>query len=187
MTNLAKKKKLAAKTLKVGKNRICFNSENLSDIKEAITKQDIKELYAEGIITIKPIKGRRKVIKRKTRRGPGKIKKTVNKRKQVYVKITRKLRTYLSELRKLGVIENDLYIELRKKIRMRAFRSKAHLKEYLETQEEIGIKPHELIQQMQKENVKKMKAQKASSKPQKVSEKKKGDSEKSKRIKKDKK
>ena len=35
---------------------------------------------------------------------------------------------------------------------MRDFRSKAHLKEYLESHGEIGIKPHELIQQMQKEN-----------------------------------
>lgn len=140
------------KTLKVGKNRIHFNNDNFAELKEAITKQDIKELYAEGIITIKPIKGRKKIVRRKTKRGPGKIKKTVNKRKQIYVKITRKLRTYLKELKSLGVIDRDLYKELRKKIRMRTFRSKAHLKEYLETQEEIGIKPSELIQQMQKEN-----------------------------------
>lgn len=152
MVNLNKKKELAAKTLKVGKNRLHFDQDHLADIKEAITRQDIKDLYAEGIITIKPIKGRKKIVKRKTRRGPGKIKKTVNKRKQVYVKITRKLRAYLTELKKLGVINRELYIDLRKKIRMRTFRSKAHLKEYLETHEEIGIKPHELILQMQKEN-----------------------------------
>jgi large subunit ribosomal protein L19e len=151
MANLNKKKELAAKTLKVGKNRINFNQDNLSDIKETITRQDIKDLHAEGIITIKPIKGRKKIKKRKTRRGPGKIKKTVNKRKQVYVKITRKLRGYLSELKKLGVINNELYNDLRKKIRMRVFRSKSHLKNYLETHGEIGIKPHELVQQIQKE------------------------------------
>lgn len=150
--NLSKKKQLAAKVLKVGKKRIHFNNENLAEIKEAITKQDIKELYAEGIITIKPVKGRKTIKRRKTKRGPGKIKKTVNKRKQIYVKITRKLRTYLKELKALGVIDRDLYQELRKKIRMRTFRSKAHLKEYLETHEEIGIRPSELIQQMQKEN-----------------------------------
>ena len=152
MANLKKKKELAAKTLKVGKNRLSFNQDNLAEIKEAITRQDIKDLHAEGIITIKPIKGRTKIKKRKTRRGPGKIKKTVNKRKQVYVKITRKLRAYLSELKKLGVIDRELYIDLRKKIRMRNFRSKAHLKEYLESHGEIGIRPHELIQQIQKEN-----------------------------------
>jgi len=154
MTNLTKKKELAAKTLNVGKNRICFSSENLADIKEAITKQDIKDLHAEGIITIKPVKGRKKIVKRKTRRGPGKIKKKVNKRKQEYVKVTRKLRAYLSELKKLGVISNELYLNLRKRIRMRAFRSKAHLKEYLENHEEVGIKPDELVRQMQKEKKK---------------------------------
>jgi len=131
MTNLANKKALAARTLNVGKKRICFNSANFAEIKEAITKQDIRDLYSEGAIKIKPIKGRRKIKRRKTKRGPGKIKKTVNKRKQIYVKITRKLRAYLKELKKIKVIENALYIELRKKIRMREFKSKAHLKEYL--------------------------------------------------------
>tara|TARA_Y100000310_G_scaffold122529_1_gene121233 strand:- start:4120 stop:4683 length:564 start_codon:yes stop_codon:yes gene_type:complete len=144
MTNLSKKKELAAKTLRVGKNRINFNSDNLSDIKEAITKQDIKELYDGGIITIKPIKGRKKIKKRKTKRGPGKIKKTVNKRKQVYVKITRKLRNYLKELKSFEAIDRELYIDLRKKIRMRNFRSKAHLKEFLESHNSVKIKPSEL-------------------------------------------
>ncbi len=129
--NLSKKKQLAAKALKVGKNRICFNEEGLSEIKEAITKEDIKTLFSEGIITIKPVKGRKKVEGRKTRRGPGKIKKKVNKRKQIYVKITRKLRTYLMNLRDRGVIDRELYWELRKKIRMRVFRSKTHLRENL--------------------------------------------------------
>lgn len=130
--NLGKKKELASKVLKVGKNRIQFNSENLAEIKEAITKQDIRDLYEAGIILIKPIKGRRKIIKRKTIKGPGKIKKKVNKRKQIYVKITRKLRNYIKELKRLGRITNEDYKSLRKKIRMRRFRSKSHLREQLE-------------------------------------------------------
>lgn len=133
--NLAKKKELAAKTLKVGKGRIIFNMENLSDIKEAITRQDIKGLNQEGIITIRPVKGRKKIKRRKIRRGPGKIKKKVNNRKQVYVKITRKLRKYLMELRNRGVVDRELYWDLRKKIRMRNFKSKANFKEYLKSVE----------------------------------------------------
>jgi len=155
--NLRKKKYLASKVLNVGKNRIKFNSENLAEIKEAITKQDIKDLTQGGVIEIKPVKGRKKIRRRKTRRGPGKIKKKVNKRKQIYVKITRKLRAYLTELKKLGVIDLELYYDLRKKIRMRAFRSKAHLKEYLETHEEIGIKPDKLIKEAHKKATKKIK------------------------------
>ena len=129
--DLHKKKELASRVLKVGKNRIEFNSENLSEIKEAITKQDIRDLYAEGIISIKPIGGRRKIVRRKSRRGPGKIKKKVKNRKQEYVKITRKLRGYYNEIKKLGKLDPQDYKELRKKIKMRAFRSKANLKEHL--------------------------------------------------------
>lgn len=130
--NLQNKKELAARTLGVGKRRIIFNSDSLAEIKEAITKQDIHTLVEEGIISLKPVSGRRKVIKRKTKRGPGKIKKKIKKRKQTYVKITRKLRRYIKELKSAGRIENDTYRDIRKKIRMSMFRSKAHLKEYLE-------------------------------------------------------
>ena len=136
---MKRKKALASKVLEVGKNRIHFAKDNLAEIKEAITKQDIRDLHKEGFISIKPIKGRKKVVKRKTRRGPGKIKKKVNKRKQIYVKITRKLRVYLKELKTKEIIDNELFLELRKRIRMRAFRSKAHLKEYLRTSEKIDL------------------------------------------------
>ncbi len=139
--NLKKKKELAAKALDVGKNRICFNPESLNDIKEAITKQDIKTLYEEGIITIKPISGRRKVIKRKRRRGPGKIKMKVKHRKQDYVKITKKLRKYLKQLK--NKIPRETYYELRKKIKMKAFRDITHFKEYIESYEKISKKTSE--------------------------------------------
>lgn len=135
--NLNKKKALAAKVLNVGKGRIIFKSENLKELKEAITRQDIKQLYSEGIVKIREIKGRRKIIKRKYRRGPGKIKMKVNKRKQEYVKITRKLRGYLASLRNMGLIDRELYKKIRTKIRMRDFKSKFNMKEYLKN---LGIK-----------------------------------------------
>ena len=129
--NLAKKKELAKKTLGVGKHRLIFNKEGIAEIKEAITKEDIKNLHKDGIIGIKPIKGRRKVERRKRRRGPGKIKRRINNRKQIYVKITRKLRAYIRGLRNNNSIDKDTYKDLRKKIKMRNFRSKANLKEHL--------------------------------------------------------
>ena len=116
----------------MGKGRICFDEDRLDEIKEAITKQDIKDLHKQGIIKIKEIKGRKKVKKRKTKRGPGKIKKRVNKRKQEYVKITRKLRGYIKEMEKQEKINKEEYKDLRKKIRARIFKSKAQLKEFLE-------------------------------------------------------
>ncbi len=138
--NLGKKKQLAAKVLNVGKNRIKFAGDKLPEIKEAITKQDIRDLYKEGFITIKSVRGRREKKKRRTRRGPGKIKIKVNKRKQNYIKITRKLRGYLRELKNQKKISNENYWQLRKKIKARYFRSKAYLKEYLESVEETNLK-----------------------------------------------
>ena len=84
--NLGKKKNLAKRTLKVGKERIIFIKSRLEDIKEAITRQDIRDLNAEGAILVREIKGRTKIKKRK--KTPGKIKKKVSKRKQEYVKMT---------------------------------------------------------------------------------------------------
>ena len=132
--NLRKKKGLAARILKVGKERIIFSQQRLNEIKEAITKQDIRDLKKDGAITVREISGRKKnVIKRKNR-GPGKIKKKVNKRKREYMVLTRKLRSYIKDLKNRGKISNDNTDGIRKKIRNRFFRSKSHLREYLETQ-----------------------------------------------------
>jgi len=142
--NLKKKKELAAKALGVGKNRVSFNPEGLNEIKEAITKQDIHSLHEEGIISIKPIKGRRKIEKRSRRRGSGKIKMKVKHRKQDYVKITRKLRKYLKMLKNENAVDMELYLDIRKKIKMRAFKNTTNLKEYLASLKVIGkAKPSE--------------------------------------------
>ena len=130
--NLDKVKQLAVKTIKVGKARIVFSINRLDEIKEAITKQDIRDLVNDKAIIVKEIKGTRKKVKRKTRRRQGSIKIKVNTRKRDYMDLTRKLRSYLSELRKHNVITQEKFLELRKEIRAKAFRSKAHLKERIE-------------------------------------------------------
>lgn len=130
--NLSKKKSLAIRTLKVGKERIVFLQPRLDEIKEAITKQDIRDLQKEGAILVKEIKGRRKTEKKKkNKRSPGNIRKKVNKRKQEYVIMTRKLRKYAAEMKKQGRLSKEEVIDIRKKIRNKVFRSKAHLKEYI--------------------------------------------------------
>lgn len=155
--NLNKKKLLAARVLGVGKNRIVFNQANLAEIKEAITRQDIKTLHQEKIITIKPVKGRRKIRRRKTRKGPGKIKMKVKNRKKEYVKITRKLRKYLIELKNAGIVDKELYWKSRKKIKMREFKSKSNFRDYLNS---IGVRADNFIKplyQPEKESEKKTK------------------------------
>jgi len=108
-----------------------FSKERVNEVKEAITKQDIRDLKNEGVIVIKEIKGSRKNIGKSNKRGPGKIRKKVNKRKKEYVTMTRKLRKYLFEMNKQGKISKEEMKDMRKKIRNKAFKSKAHLKEQI--------------------------------------------------------
>lgn len=128
---LENKKELAAKTLGVGKGRIVFNTSRLEEIKEAITKQDIRDLNASGAIFIKPINGRAKIVKRKSRRRFGSIKKSRKPGKAEYMILTRKLRAHLAELKKRGRITQEKFLKLRKEIKAKAFRDKAHMKESL--------------------------------------------------------
>ncbi len=129
--NIRKKKILAANAMQVGKDRIVFNVERLDEIKEAITKQDIRDLVSAGAIIVKDIRGRKTEVKRKTRRRAGSVRKKVKNSKAVYVIITRKLRNYISELRDQEKITEEQFWKLRKEIRARTFKSKSHLKEHL--------------------------------------------------------
>lgn len=127
--NLSKKKALAVKTLKVGKARIMFVKSRLEDIKEAITKQDIKDLQKDGAIIVKDIKGRKKNLKKKIKKSTGNIRKKVNKRKKEYVIMTRKLRKYVKELKNHGKLSREQVIDIRKKIRNKYYKSLGNLKE----------------------------------------------------------
>jgi large subunit ribosomal protein L19e len=126
---LKNKKQLAAKVLKIGKERVYFNPESLKQIEEAITRQDILDLKESGAIVVKEIKGRKKIVRRKHKRGKGKVKKKVNKTKKDYVVLTRKLRKHAKSLKKRGQIDSEQYSGIRKKIRASKFKSKRHLSE----------------------------------------------------------
>jgi len=130
--NLSKKKSLAQRVLNVGRKRIVFLKSRLDETKEAITKQDIRELHKEGAIIVKDAQGRKKNQPRKRKRGAGKIKKKVNKRKQEYVKMTRKLRACLKDAEGKGSVSKEEKKEIRNLIRNRHFKSKRSLKNYIE-------------------------------------------------------
>ena len=129
--NLNKKKKLAVRALNVGRNRIVFVDGRLDEIKEAITKKDIKDLVREGAIRIKEVSGRKAINKRNRKRSYGKIKKKIKLRKREYVIITRKLRRYIKTLSVKGKIKIVDYKLLRKKIRNKEFRSLGQFKDYI--------------------------------------------------------
>ena len=129
--DLSKKKKLAERTFGVGRERVVFVESRLGDIKDAITKQDIRDLYNDGAIIIKNIKGRKKVV-RKTNKSRGNVRKKVRKRKREYLILTRKLRRYVSDVNKQGKISKKDFNDIRKKIRNKSFKNKMQLREQIE-------------------------------------------------------
>tara|TARA_Y100000310_G_C20674885_1_gene812424 strand:+ start:1035 stop:1445 length:411 start_codon:yes stop_codon:yes gene_type:complete len=134
--NLRKKKRLIARTLKIGVKRVKLDSEMREEIKEAITRQDIKDLRKEKIIKIKEKSGIKKKQKRKTKKRMGSRKKKINRKKQDYVKLTRKLRGYVKKLKEKGEITKEEYYEFRKKIRVKKFSDFSHLKTAIKEEKE---------------------------------------------------
>jgi large subunit ribosomal protein L19e len=139
--DLTNKKELAARTLGVGVGRVMFNTNRIDEIKEAITKQDIRDLVVDNAIFVREIKGRKTNEKRKRRRA-GSIRMKPNTRKRDYITITRKLRNYISELRKQTKLSDGEYLKLRNEIRSKNFRNKGHIKERISLMqnEKIGGK-----------------------------------------------
>ena len=70
---LKSQKTIAGKVMKCSPKRVIFASEHLSDIKEAITRQDIKTLINQGVIRKRQEKGTSRVrarhIKTQKRKG----------------------------------------------------------------------------------------------------------------------
>lgn len=126
--DLSKKKALAARTFNVGKERIFFVPSRLDEIKEAMTKQDIRDLHKEKAIIIKDIKGRRIKVKKKHKKGAGNKKKNIQHKKRRYMNLTRKLRKYLKDLKVQKKVSKIEAKEIRKNIRHNTYRSKGHLK-----------------------------------------------------------
>jgi len=115
----------------VGLSKIKLESGMKDEIKEAITRQDIRDLKRENIIKLKDAVGKRKKKKRKTRRKAGSWKKKIKTKKKDYIRLTRKLRKYLTGLKAKDKINGENYRRLRKKIKSKDFRDLAHLQEFV--------------------------------------------------------
>ncbi|MFH1589774.1 MAG: 50S ribosomal protein L19e [archaeon] len=141
--NLKTQKKLAASVMKTSKKKIVFNPERLEDIKEAITKTDIRGLVSEDAITKSRIKGTSKVRVRinKSQRKKGlrkgastrKGKKTARiSKKETWMSKIRTQRAFLKLLREKKVIADKTFTDLYSKAKGNLFRSKRHIQIYLE-------------------------------------------------------
>ncbi len=141
--NLSSKKRIAASVMKCGTHKVKFDITSLQSIKDAITKSDIRGLIKDKIISKKQDKGvskgrSRKLLlqKRKGRRaGPGRKSGTHKARlpkKQEWMNKIRAIRELLKTLKEKEVIDTKAYRLLYKKSKGGYFRSRRHVKLYIE-------------------------------------------------------
>ena len=139
---LQSQKRLAAKILKVGLDKIWIDPEKLTEVKEAITKEDIRSLIKEKIIRKKPVVGlsrgraRKKTLQKQKGRRKGKGSKKGKAtarlpRKKSWMNKIRAQRKLVKSLKEKEKISSKNYLMLRKKMKGGFFRSKRHLKLYL--------------------------------------------------------
>ena len=142
---LNKKTDLAAKILKCSPKRVCFDTEKLSDIKEAVTKFDFRNLIKKGVIKRKPVKGiskfrtrKNKIQKSKGRqKGHGSRKGKLTARtnpKRKWMNAIRAQRNLLKGLREKDLIDSKIYGNLYRKAKGGYFRSVRHIKLYIKEQ-----------------------------------------------------
>jgi len=135
MGGLLLQKRLAADILKVGQSRITMNPEHLEDIKNAITRRDIKRMISKGYIKTKRSKVKRpKLYQKKKKRGPGRRKGSSGARltkKERWMHTIRPLRKMLKELRNKEKIDKRTYRNTYMLVKSGMFRSRSHLRLYL--------------------------------------------------------
>ncbi|BDC19347.1 50S ribosomal protein L19e [Acidianus sp. HS-5] len=143
MPELYLQKRLAADIAKVGINNVKIPPDNVSEVKEALTRADIARLIGDGKIIIE--KGKEKTNaevqeRRKARRikgegrrhGSRKGRKTARfDEHEAWVTRIRKIRRYLKWLRDHGIIDSHLYRELYIKAKGGSFKSLSDVKSIL--------------------------------------------------------
>lgn len=131
--------------------KVHFDVDNLPEIKEAITRESVRGLISAGVIRAKPDHGisrgrirANQIQKHKGRRqgkGSRKGKRTARlTQKESWSAKVRVQRLFLKELREKGYLDPKTYRMLYLKTKGGFFRSKRHVKLYLEEQK-LALKP----------------------------------------------
>lgn len=133
MVNINLKRRLIARTLGVGVDRVWIDPQHLDEVADIDTREDVKILIRKGYIKIKEIEGQT-VRRKEGKRGPGsrKGKRTARtSKKELWIMRIRAQRKLLRELRDKGVITRKQYRKLYMLAKGGMFKSKAHLRSYI--------------------------------------------------------
>ncbi|MFB6127449.1 MAG: 50S ribosomal protein L19e [Halolamina sp.] len=142
MTDLKAQRRLAADELDVGKGRVWFDPEEQSEIAEAITREDVRDLIDQGVIRAEDAKSnsRGRARKRQAKRdyghgtGAGSRKGKSGAReaqRDAWISQIRALRSRLKELRDDGPLSASQYRELYNKASGGEFDSVDRLESYI--------------------------------------------------------
>ncbi len=140
--NLKTQRRLAAQILKVGNNRVWIDEDRLTDVSEAVTRDDVRRLIRDKAIKARPEIGGSKQRTRKRsiqkakgrRRGHGKRKGTLGakiSKKRRWIQTIRPVRDSLKKLRDTGKLDKSTYRKLYMMAKGGIFRSRAHLNTYV--------------------------------------------------------
>jgi large subunit ribosomal protein L19e len=138
-------KRLAADIAGCSPKRISFDTSRLSDIKEAITKADIRGLIRDGAILVRPARGvsRHRARERQEKRSNGQMRGFGSRKgkatarlphKEAWMTKIRNQRAFLQEIRERKLIDNKDFRMLYLRAKSGFFRSRRHIKLFMEEQ-----------------------------------------------------
>ena len=141
--DLKSQRRLAAKILKVGKNRVWINPENIDEVETAITREEIRKLIHEKSIKRKPeigvsrARARAFHLKRKKglRKGPGRRSKSRISKKETWMNKIRALRRRLRELKQNRIITESTYRQFYRMAGAGIFGSIAELERHIKSKD----------------------------------------------------
>lgn len=142
VVNLRAKKRLISRVTGVGVHRVRLDPENLDDVADAITRDNVRSLISAGTVTMRPLRGtsRGRARHKRDQRNKRGVKQGSKQgrrgartgRKETYVAKVRALRRLLRIAKDRKEITNPEFWNLYRKVGGNTVRNKAHMRQLLQ-------------------------------------------------------